>query len=243
MLKKILYGICGIILCTSAFAWDKCFPADFTPGYYIGVDVGWGKADIGSGMRETLNKLYTEDAAFGPSKNIDEGGWPCGRAYLGYAFNPYISVEAGGSYYIRNGYGGDSDGGIPYSFNLAQRTFTIDLVGKLTFPLGKLDPILAKWSVFGRAGGAYVYSQMSGTLSIGNSELNNWELREQIAPTFGLGLVYDITNNISANATWMTVLGNGLLSSKEIFSGNFSTPIPRCNLYALGLSYKFINLL
>lgn len=243
MLKKILLGTMVLFFCSNIFAWVKDFPQNYTPGFYIGAGAGWANADSGAGLRDALTYLYNVDSVSFANKDIDEGGWVGGRGYIGYSFNPYVGVEAGFTYFPSNKYIGTGSGPINYTFNLRQRTYAIDMVGKLTLPLGKLDCILANWSVFGRAGGAYVNNEFSGSIIINGMNQQNTNAREKIRPTFGLGISYDITNNIGIDASWMTIISNDRLNTAEVLSGQYHTPVPNCNLYAVGLSYKFTNLL
>jgi len=209
-MKKIIYLLNALVLITATSA----YAMEYNPGPYLGGQVGWGRIDEGSGYKNSTGTTTTELGTF--------TGW---RAYVGYSFIPFFSIESGYSYYPVNTYTGTS--------NIEVRTYTIDLVGKLIIPLKIIVKPLARFSIYGKGGGAYVRTKI--TNSTVNTKTNN-----TIRPAYGAGFIFSFTDNIAVDASWTGVYGKNRVNSASDVTGG--DPTPTCNLFTLGLSYKITGI-
>lgn len=236
MLKKLLLGFVALFVCSIASA--NSFK--YCPGFYLGAQGGWGKADIGDGITKAIDFLFNQPGSTLASKDIDEGGWVGGRGYIGYNFVPFFSLETGFTYMPENIYRANGNGDIAsYSFNLRYRTYAIDAVAKLTLPFAYFSSCLEPLSVFAKGGVAYVNVEKSGNYVINDSSFQNTATHEKFRPTIGAGLAYNITYNAAIDLSWMYISGQDRVSFNQILNGRAKAPIPTCNLYMIGLEYKF----
>ena len=208
-----------ILVSTSAMA-----TAD---GFYTGVQLGQSKIDADATTLKVKDLPYlnngNEVLLQGPSKTkVDNDGF-AGRAYAGYQFNQYISIEGGYTQYadtkITNIYGMT---GVDDSLHEG----AIDGVMKLMYS------VTDQFHVYAKGGGAYVFAQKiedaTGTTSSTNpSTLTAVSYKkadvDELRPTYGLGISYDITNHLSTDLTWSHIVG-----------GN---DIQKTDLITLGVSY------
>ncbi|MBU0744989.1 MAG: outer membrane beta-barrel protein [Gammaproteobacteria bacterium] len=214
-MKKTIYLLSSILLIASI----NTYAMERESGPYLGGQIGWGRIDEGNGYRN-----YIESK---PSHDVELGTFTAWRAYGGYHFAPFFSIESGYSYYPDNTYT-SSEGSIN------AKSYTIDLVGKIILPLEKLGKPFASLSIYGKGGAAYINTKIDNTID--NVKNNS----ETIMPTYGAGIIYNFTDNIAVDASWTGVMGrNYINSTNDVATKN---PVPNCNLFTLGLSYKITGI-
>jgi OOP family OmpA-OmpF porin len=223
ILISALFGLGAGCAVSSAFATD--FIQDAGP--YLGVQGGWSKADYGTDIKNTFKE---GGKIFGYSSS-KEGGFG-GRAFVGWQFDPFLSVEAGYTQFAQNkysfGFGPSND------LDLKLKTNAWDMVGKLSLPFGPINAALNGFSIYGKAGGAYVTAEPSGDFvdavnsNGGNlSKVHGWE------PVAGAGLAYTFPNNIALDVSYTHIFGHKTDNEDD------NLQVPLGNLAALGVSYKF----
>lgn len=248
MFKKTIPLIATLSFSLSAFASGVYHPAptptkpapcdEYLSGVYIGIQGGLAWSDVGNGFKNYVNGVYDyeKDQGNNPVKQIDEHDVG-GRAFVGYNFNPYVALELGGTLYPENKYGLFVDFGDNNNILTTIKTYTFDLLGKFSLPLGE------KWSIYAKAGIAYVNTTYEYTGTDLTSETNHaWR------PGYGAGASYSLSRDITVDFAWIGVLGEDHTqfdatyppNSDPIFRiRNANSVIPTCNLIAIGLTYKF----
>lgn len=216
----LLCGLAGALLSSSAFAAKD--------GLYVGGQVGYGSNNSSASSLNASSIPIaignTQTTLSGPANvSVDNDGI-AGRAFLGYQFNKYLSLEGGYTQYsdttINNVYG--VRGSDESLFEGA-----IDGVVK-----GSL-PITDRFSLYAKGGVAYAMAQDLGkndVTSVSSSQsgliyLNDYNTQNNYAfrPTYGVGASFDITNRLSTDISWSQIVG-----------GN---SIPTTNFAALGLTF------
>lgn len=174
------------------------------PGFYAGGELGW-------------SNLHFSDNPF----NTQSGTGLGGGAQIGYQFNPYIAAELGYLYFHNV-----SQNFAPFG-NANYKEQAGDLLIKGTLPLNNY------FSIYGKAGAAYVDSQTELSTSDlyfapnGNVYNNAYfsQSTHPIRPVYGIGVSYNITPNVSADLGWTRIQRNNT--------------IPNADIAALGLTYHF----
>jgi opacity protein-like surface antigen len=214
-MKKIIYLLSAI----SLIAVTNASAMVYEPGPYLGGQVGWGRIDEGNGYKDYVNSQT--------SPIIDLGTFTGWRLYAGYSFIPFFSLEGGYTYYPDNTYTYSTD-------TINVKSYTIDIVGKLILPFAKLttNEALSHFSIYGKGGGAYINTKID---TINDSQTSSATIR----PTYGAGIIYNFTDNIALDASWTGVSGRNKVTKDEVAQGR---PVPTCNLFTLGLSYKFTEI-
>ncbi len=214
-MKKVIYLLSGLALLVVSNVYAAI---DYKSGPYVGGQLGGSIVDEGSGYGQYINTSSVG--------NFTGIGW---RAYAGYSFTPFLSLESGYSSYYKVKY--TSSAG-----NIQLSTYTIDLVGKLTLPLGKISDSLSHFSVYGKGGGAYVnmHTDMS-TPTVAVSKTVG-----TIRPTYGAGIIFSFNDNIAIDLSWMGILGRARLKPTD--NAVLAQPVPNCNLFTFGLAYKFTGM-
>lgn len=193
------------------------------PGIYVTGQLGYANTHMGS-----KTNFHDDTLDLGKVKNLSNNGL-AGRVALGYQFNPNFAVEVG--YLQLNDKKADGKQnlhhGLPEeaSFNLQQHA--IDLVGK------GIIPVSQNLNVYGKLGLAYltsdVYSKSNDEGVNVNVNLNEHTniAKHKWAPEAAIGVSYDITPNVSVDAslTHIQPLGNNK-------PGNI-------DFAAVGLGYNF----
>lgn len=209
----------GVIFTSSALFATAVQAA--TPGFYLGAQVGAGRAYEG----DTLKNIYQSFSSY----KISEGGIS-GRILAGFNFNQYFGLEGGYTKFANNSY-------TAYAiYNTTYKTSAFDVVGKGYLPLDLLtDTLSEKINLYGKVGLAYVMHKADTSINLAAlGTLNNSNSKNNVRPTYGVGASYNFTKNFLADISWTQIQGKGDLV-KEGFD-NFS---PKTNLLALGVSYAF----
>lgn len=169
--------------------------ADSNAGFYGGIGAGRSYTDINAG-------------SISGAKDEKDTAW---KFFGGYQFNRYLGVEGG---YVDLGKASVSgtSGGIPAAATLDSKVWQAAAVGSL--PLGQ------QFALTGKLGVARADTDVGGNIGampIGTTDHNT-------APTYGLGMRYDINSKIGVRAEWERFrLGGGSFAGKsdaDLFSVN-----------------------
>lgn len=203
------------------------------PGLYLGLMMGPGSND---GSQQPMQVLPAPTAALPNALT-----WPSNpkstqfgsRIFMGYKFNTYAGFEWGFSYFSGISYKLQSPSpGMTPAAGTTARVRSIDLLGKLDYSYN--DTI----GIFGKLGVAAIYSTTPGALNITNYPTNtpagqpikntgSNTYRTKLSPTFSIGASYDFNQSWQMDFSWT-----------RLFIGS---SISTMNLYALGLSYHFVD--
>jgi hypothetical protein len=198
----------------------------FEPAFYIGAQGGYARADEGSALKQLADYIYGLGGT--ASKEVRQGGFGA-RGHLGYSIARFLAIETGYSYFAKNRYEASSYVSVDSNnLNIKVATWALDLVAKVILPIND-------FSIYGKAGAAYVNTQF-------NDDANNASYRHiAIRPTYGVGIGYNINNNISIDAVWSTIDGRSQINDMNAIDSKLDKVTPTCRLYTLGLTYKFIG--
>jgi OmpA-OmpF porin, OOP family len=193
--------IAGFFIATSANA--------TVDGVYLGGQIGWGSIND-SGFNDAYDNQSTNSGV-------------AGRVFGGYQFNQYTGLELGFTKFSNmNTSGIYTFSGYNFSTSGTIKTYATDVVAKLNLPLSN------GFNIFGKLGVAYLNEQWSissSNASIGSVNASGTE--DGFLPTFGLGLGYDVNQNISADVSWMRI--------QQVGSVNLDST----DTVMVGLSYHF----
>lgn len=170
-------------------------------GFYGGVGAGRTDTDIGN-------------AGIIGSTDKNDNAW---KLFGGYQFNPNFAVEAG---YVDLGKAsivGATAGGAPASATLDAKVWQASAVGSL--------PLTPSLAMTGKLGLAYADTDTTG--NIGGAAFGGSD--SKTAPTYGLGLRYDLTKTVSLRGEWERFrLGSAGLGGKN-----------DADLYSLNAVFRF----
>lgn len=165
-------------------------------GFYGGVGAGRTDTDIGT-------------AGIAGSTDKHDNAW---KLFGGYQFNPNIAVEAG---YVDLGKASiaGTRGGAPASASLDAKVWQASAVGSL--PLGQ------NFALTGKLGLAYADTDTSGI--VGGAPFGGSD--SKTAPTYGLGLRYDVNRTFSVRGEWErfrlgSAAGLGGRNDSDLYSVN-----------------------
>lgn len=136
-IQSLVTFFLGFTLLLSGISWSA------TPGIYIGGDLGYSRM-------ETPDSQAFSPVGASLSNSRNQGGVG-GILFAGYAFNPYLAVEAGYLYPAESKYEasqGSQNASLKYNSHVAK------LTGKLNLPLRY------GWEVFGEAGVGSVWQRV-----------------------------------------------------------------------------------
>jgi opacity protein-like surface antigen len=212
MLAGLLFSIGVIGLNNTANADTAPFP-----GFYLGVQGGYAKADYGDVLDKAFNAI--------PGHNISKGQYG-GRAYVGWQFNPNLAVETGYNYLQNNDY--QVAGGL---VDVTEKMQAWDLLGKASLPFSAFVGQETPFSLYAKAGGAYVRSEVDASVaglgSIASTTSN------QVKPEAGIGVECNFTEDLSADLSYSHIFGQKTsLTDTEINA-------PIADMAYVGLRYLF----
>lgn len=187
MLKKI---ITVSVLGASALGMMTANAA--TNGIYVLGQAGYANTHM-------KDKIVTPLSSKGSGFSIPNTGF-AGRLAIGYQFNPNIAVELGylqlqkqkGTFKLA-----PTSWYVPGTETLQQNA--IDLVAK------GILPISDKFNVYGKVGVAYLTSMITSHFEGQGKRNTNAAFniaKHKLAPEVGLGVTYNVTNNIFVDTSW-----------------------------------------
>lgn len=182
------------------------------PGFYMGIMGGPATNDGGTQYVQPATGTTTIPAT---PKSSQFGS----RLYMGYKINQYGGMEGGLTYFSGINY---DTGDVPACSGVKVRVRDIDFVGKGSIPIGN------SFEAFGKAGVGLVYVTTSSPMNpdfsstCGNSNYSN-----KFKPVVSIGANYTLTQNWVAEASWTRIM--------------VSSAVSNVDLYALGISYHFVE--
>lgn len=209
---KLLTAVAAsaVMACSSAaFASDS----NFQPHPYLGISAGYAMESYGSQIRDNFKGA--------PDHSIKENGFTTG-VFLGYSFDPYVSLETGYHYLPQAKYSASADGQTGY---LKLNSQDVDVLTKLNLPLEQLTPDLKGFNVYTKLGIAYVWTQAKTNMYSFSGHARS------LVPVFGLGTNYDVTQNIAVGAAWQYIYGKKS-TDNEVYT-------PSVNTFTGDLTYNF----
>ena len=204
MYKKTL-GVCLLSLtfcCAAASADDMdatydspAYTSNFNPGIYLGGQLGYSGLHYGPGYGN-------------PATDVDNYKF-AGRAYIGYSFSEFISVEFGYDYYGRPKFKNPNGN----TQEITQQG--LDIVAKATLPLDY------GFGFYIKGGLAWINRSALHSNSI---NFASHDSSDRITPVGGLGAMYWFAPDMALDISW----------TKTAKVCN----LPTTDLFLLGLIYK-----
>lgn len=168
------------------------------PGFYVGGQLGWSKADYAASDYVDLTAGSVDNTGMG------------GRLSAGYQFNQNWAAELGYTKYANAKFKNARDNGAA----IADGTLKLDawdVVGKGILPLDN------GFDVFAKLGMSYVKGkQADGLADAGFKDFNKWR------PTYGLGGSYNFNQNVVADVSWVRVQNGSEVRNLDLLSAGVS---------------------
>ena len=212
---------------------------DYNSGCYVGAQAGYAAIDDGGDVKEFATYIAPSDSVNIKSNNIGD------KVFIGYSINPFVAFEAGGTFYP-NKYYKDS-----YSDStiFTTKTYSVDVMLKLTLPLEKASKNLVGWNAYTKLGMSWGIANY-----IINKEYGSSINIDKNSPGFGcgLGVEYKFNDHFGIDLSWSGLLSihkpyvdndGAFVYSKTTYynygPSHEDNYIPSANLFAVGLTYKF----
>lgn len=209
-----------------------------TPGFYIGAQIGSGKANdgkVGDDALSAIRAIYSSYQISGALQTEKTEGGLSARLYTGYNFNPYFGLEFGYNQIANNKYTSrltTADGSA--DAQLKFKTNAFDLVAKGYLPLDTFsDELTDQVNIYVKGGLAYVSHKATLTVNGTDAQLTD-NSSNQIRPTLGIGAGYNFNKNLMLDVSYTRIQGKG-----DLLKNRFSDFSPEINTLALGLNYTF----
>lgn len=239
--NKLLTGIAVLAIFQPAFPGSSL--ADYKPGFYTGIQAGYGKLDEGKGPEDFADQML-DTLGTPKSKEKNEINFG-GKLFVGYSFNPYFSVDAGFALYpsVKHKAQAKSPttGQNIYEFDID--FYAIDLMAKAILPLENIYSSLAGWSIYGKLGPAFAIASYKVKAISDTSDYDSKKTVYSIRPSYAIGISYDFTSKFSMDLSWGGIYSRDKISLLNVGSGvdrvDYENQIPSANLIMLGITYKF----
>jgi len=213
--------VSGVALADAGMSSTYC-----KPGFYAGVQAGWGKTNYN--QEDVLDEVVTANGSYSfIGSEVNDTGIS-GRIYGGYQFNPYFALEAGYTQFHKTDFKITSVySHTPSSLFEGEVTeHATDVVAKVTYPFNY------GFGVFAKVGGAFVAADRhineTSIHTSGNipSEVLYTKSYQAVRPTYGAGIDYTIPGtSFDVDISYTQIAGGG--------------GIPRTDLAAIGITDKF----
>jgi len=179
-------------------------------GIYLGLQGGLGMTN----WQNTEEIKSTFDNIFTVAESAHGTNGFASRIFAGYDINKYFAIEGGFSYFFSQAYLSGTENAVPVnSPDIQTRAF--DLLGK-----GKV-PIADKFDLYAKLGANVLMHYWP-----------KWCNTVNVNVTFGAGIDYHITSNVSANFEWLRFNGHDRIVDADKYQ-------PSTDMFMLGLRYKF----
>lgn len=207
--KSLFIGVFVLILSQVVLANHQVSSSKdmWEPRAYVGLQGGYAMTHL-----DNLEKLEGDFLGYSDISNFD--GFT-GRIYFGYDLYKNIAIEAGYSYLFNRPYAILEESG--ERSNLCGNTWAIDLVGVMKVNISD------KFGLFTKLGVNYLQNNHGDD---DFDEVHNFNL------TYGAGVFYDISKNVSIDISWLRHNGN------EKISENYQ---PSIDKFIVGVKYKFLT--
>ncbi len=191
------------------------------PGAYLGGQLGWDNIHQAGFSNSDMNELLGPGTTSSTSTSGNKGLG--GRLFAGYQFNENWAVETGWTkFHNMSSRGTAVNGSTTVSASGTLKADALDVVAKGILPLQN------NFSVFGKLGLAYLMERAKVSLTGAGVSLSDSDRTNKVYPTFGLGVGYDFTQNVSGDLSWTRIQKIG--SNSSMASTDF---------IGLGLAYHF----
>lgn len=192
--------------CLNGFVLFVVFSSTYAvaPGYYLGLQIGQANNDGRQIEARTL--CPPDDIGCDPLTIARPTRKQAGlRLYTGYKYNPFISVEAGGTIFSFINYSTER----PAADNTQLAVGAVDIVIKPSVTFGPID-------IYAKGGISFNYTKSSAALNLdlnSNKSTQKWTY----GPTYGIGASYDMTQSFVLNGGWNRVQVNRLIKYFDFF--------------------------
>lgn len=249
---RLLFGV-SLLFCANTFALtiqsgssvtyfntNPVAPPPYVPppamfGPYVGVNVGygWQNGSTSSVLAAPAGDflVYTPGQLDGLFEQLN----------IGYVYNDYISVEAGGMHFDDGTYQivsyglGNKTNQLGSPANTTVQTYAADLLFKLSLPIKH-----TKLSLFAAGGGAYErvsfktdYTNFSNPGNPAADGLFTPRRNMGFMPMFAVGAAYAFTQQLSLLMTYEYLCGSGAIST------NYINYFPSAHMLTVGLRWMF----
>jgi OOP family OmpA-OmpF porin len=214
VLSTVVASLAGVLLATSASASGAYFGGQL--GYGMTHQPGFTNTDVNNILAGSTSSSYTRS-------NLNAG--LAGRIFGGYDITENFAAEVGYSKFRNTSakFNGTVTypifGSVNYNLGESVKTYAVDVVGKATMPLQY------GFSAFGKLGVAYL--NQKGNVSVNGTNIGS-QSEHKVLPTFGAGVAYAVTQNVSADLSWMRIQTVGS-----------TTFMKSTDFVGLGLGYHF----
>jgi hypothetical protein len=251
-MKKLFLLAFGLLF-FSSLAWADMI-SDFHRNFYLGGSGGWALANEGHGPKEWMSNVYDyyiNSTLSSADKGANRGG-VSGAFFAGYNFLPYFALEGRAIYYATNKY--EARGADKISANILDaklNTYAFDLMAKFSLPLVLVYENFDKLSLYVKGGGAYVFSDFTGSLIDGNPNVANGLVEHDfsyhnhgITPAYGVGVDCELNDHVVLGLSWSGALGKNNMEYVSAASGvnhvsNLDNNIPKTDLLSFDVMYRF----
>ncbi len=219
IVRKILTVLVALAAATGMMVANAALP-----GAYLGAEMGWG--DVHEGAFANAPVMQNAPGPIVSFSNSGKDTGFAGRVFGGYQFTPNWAAELGLSRFTvaeARATATTATGNAIGSGTI--KTSALDLVGKGILILRQCI------SLYGKLGLAYIATNgnVNVTQTVGSTVTGSSfsQIARKVYPTFGVGMSYDITQNLVTDVSWNRIqkTGNG--------------SIPNTDLVGVGLSYYF----
>lgn len=213
-LSVCLLGATAVLASSAVFAADSSVDNNSAAGFYVSGAVGYGLNTV---SKDGVNQLNSMPGVTATLKRN-------GIAYdfnVGYQFDKYLAVEGGYLGMPRAKLSANADtifGRETDVATLSEHAFTLDVKG--------IYPFNDQFSVFAKAGVAFVKQKAKEVATLNDETETATGSHDATAPLFGLGVSYNINQNVAVTVQGITTLKSG-------------SSLPATYEGLVGLTYKF----
>jgi opacity protein-like surface antigen len=218
--KNLFIGVVALGLSPIVLANGYMPPADtWAPGIYVGLQGGYGMTNWDAPNNVAI--LIAEEEGVTTSGVSDSDAF-VGRLSLGYDFHKNFAIEAGYAYFFNNP---------SVIFNgveshVVGNTYAIDLMGVIK------ANVVDNFGLYAKAGIACLHTGAGDKIVAPNGYTYQKNTINNFNVAYGAGAYYDITQNVSVDASWLRYNGD-----QHILTDDYQ---PYADLFMIGIKYKFI---
>ena len=194
------------------------------PGYYFGPQLGYSRADEGSGFKEFAEGISRGTQPAGDMIHQGGFGW---RVYAGVQLVRYFGIETGYTKFASNEY--DANNATGASTHLKLKSSAWDFMARAIFPLGH-------FFIYGKAGFARMLVDLRGQTNGAAVKSSNHKWQ----PAYGAGLGFAFTKRIAIDLSWFAIEGENKVTLANATNSTFGHFIPAANFFSLGLMLKLM---
>lgn len=202
-----------VISAVSLLASGAALAAD--DGFYIGLGIGYARPDFDTGgLKAAAGAAVTAVSSDSSSFGFTE--------YGGYRFNQNFAVQASFTDLGKYDFTATRPAATPATGKVTINGFGLAAVGTI--------PLANDFSVFGKVGAFFSTLNASTSINLFGAGTTTGNKERKVVPNIGIGLDYNITNNIVLRGEVERFQGMGT---------NSRTIRTDLNLFSAGVYYKF----